>query len=503
MFETPILLLVYNRLEPLQSVINILRKIQAKNLFIVADGPDSHKKNDKQRCDILREYLTESIDWNCNVHTLFRNENLGCGQGVSQGINWFFQQVEFGIILEDDTVPNVSFFSYCETLLKRYLHDESIMHIIGNDFSNYKRLKSNYYFSQLPFIWGWATWRRAWSKYNYEFKYLPKEEIIQILDETFLDESINKFWKNVLNQHYLTHNSYTWDYQWFVTIWLNKGLVIQPSRNLVKNIGFGIEATHTTNHNSKLSQLKTFDLKLNETKASIEVNSNKQIENFKFFFQNETLSFFQRKRILFKELVKNKLYRYFKSTFFNSVILHSHISKNSKLGPKSFFDNVSIGDYTYISECANVSKTIIGKFCSIGPNFYCGRGIHPIDGISTNPMFYSTQRQNGISFVRNDKIIERKEIIIGNDVFIGTNVTILDGVSIGHGAVIAAGAVVVRDVKPYEIVGGVPAKHIKFRFDNDKINEFLRMQWWDWPVEKLNLIEKYFFNVDDFLKICK
>lgn len=160
--------------------------------------------------------------------------------------------------------------------------------------------------------------------------------------------------------------------------------------------------------------------------------------------------------------------------------------------------NTAIGDGTYIAKNSDISMATIGKYCSIGPNFTCGYGIHPTNGISTNPCFYSTYKQNGMSFCTKNKITERKEINIGNDVFIGMNVTILDGVTIGDGAVIAAGAVVVKDVEPYSIVGGVPAKHIKYRFSKDTIKKLLAIQWWNWDREKLKSVEKMFFDVENF-----
>ena len=175
------------------------------------------------------------------------------------------------------------------------------------------------------------------------------------------------------------------------------------------------------------------------------------------------------------------------------------IDENVKLYPPYQMDKVKIGKGTYVAQNSLITMTTIGKFCSIGPNLVCGYGIHPINGISTSPCFYSTLKQNGMSYTTENKFTERKEIKIGNDVFIGMNVTILDGVTIGDGAVIAAGAVVTKDVKPYSVVGGVPAKHIKYRFEQDKIEKLLKIQWWDWDDEKLKNIEKDFFDIDTFL----
>ena len=162
--------------------------------------------------------------------------------------------------------------------------------------------------------------------------------------------------------------------------------------------------------------------------------------------------------------------------------------------------DLKVGKGTYIAMNSFISMTEIGKFCSIGPNFLCGFGIHPTNGISTSPAFYSTMKQNGMTFSSTDKIEERKPIKIGNDVFIGMNVSILDGVTIGDGAVVAAGTVVNKDVEPYSVVGGVPAKHIKYRFSKEQIEALLKIQWWDWSDEKLQEVERNFFEVDKFIK---
>lgn len=159
-----------------------------------------------------------------------------------------------------------------------------------------------------------------------------------------------------------------------------------------------------------------------------------------------------------------------------------------------------IGDYTYIAQNSHISITTIGKFCSIGPNVVCGWGIHPTDGISTSPMFYSTMKQNGMTLSAKDKVEERKGITIGNDVFIGANVTILDGVTIGDGAVIGAGAVVSKDIPPYAIAVGCPIKVTRFRFDEHTISKLLAIKWCNFSKDHLREVEKYEFDVDGFIK---
>lgn len=183
------------------------------------------------------------------------------------------------------------------------------------------------------------------------------------------------------------------------------------------------------------------------------------------------------------------------------VLLSSERSyPSSMVRPPYHLSCVSIGEYSYVDRNSTISNTQIGKFCSIGPNLLCGWGIHPTSGISTSPMFYSTKRQNGSTLSQEDKIEERKIITIGNDVLIGANVTILDGVTIGDGAVIGAGAVVSKDIPPYAIAYGTPIKIARYRFSKEQIDALLRIKWWSFDDEYLRDVEKYFFDIDEFIK---
>lgn len=179
------------------------------------------------------------------------------------------------------------------------------------------------------------------------------------------------------------------------------------------------------------------------------------------------------------------------------------ISKKSVVFPRYYLINVEINDYSYISENSSISNTKIGKFCSIGPNLTAGWGIHPTNGISTSPVFYSQNKIFGFSFSKENKTIERKEIKIGNDVFIGMNVTILDGVTIEDGAIIGAGAVVSKNIPPFAIAVGCPIKIMKYRFTEKQIESLLSIKWWDFSEEKLTDIEKDFFDIDSFINKYK
>lgn len=182
----------------------------------------------------------------------------------------------------------------------------------------------------------------------------------------------------------------------------------------------------------------------------------------------------------------------------------SYISSKAKIcDPASIEQNSYIGDYSYMAINGHLRMVKVGKFCSIGPNLLAGYGVHPLDGVSTSPMFYSTMCQNGTTLSETDKIVEQKPINIGNDVFIGANVTILDGVKIGDGAVIGAGSVVSKDIPPYAIAVGCPIKILRYRFPEDTINKLLELKWWNMREEKLPLVEQYFFDIEKFIKECE
>lgn len=176
------------------------------------------------------------------------------------------------------------------------------------------------------------------------------------------------------------------------------------------------------------------------------------------------------------------------------------LGDHTRVYPPFFLHHVTLGDYSYIARNAQISHCVIGKFCSIGPNCCCGLGIHPTNGISTSPMFYSTARQNGMTLCSENKTVESKETVIGHDVFIGANVTILDGVTIGDGAVVGAGAVVTEDIPPYAVAVGVPAKVAKYRFHKETIEKLLQNPWWDKGEEERRRVEKTFWSVDEFVK---
>lgn len=181
-------------------------------------------------------------------------------------------------------------------------------------------------------------------------------------------------------------------------------------------------------------------------------------------------------------------------------VVNAKISSKAIIAAPAHIGQSEIGDYTYISFNSRINLAKVGKFCSIGPNLFCGWGQHPINGISTSPIFYSTIKQCGFTFAKENKFTERIPIEIGNDVFIGMNVTILDGIKIGDGAIIGAGSVVSKDIPPYAIAVGSPIKIIRYRFDKETITDLLKIEWWDFDEKQLQEVERSFFDVKSFIK---
>jgi hypothetical protein len=246
--NVPLLFLIFNRPDTTQQVFDEIRKAQPAQLFVAADGPRKNQVADYELCKKTREIIRQ-VDWNCRVFTRFQDENLGCRHAVSSAITWFFSNVEEGIILEDDCIPDQSFFRFCQELLEKYRDDERIMMVSGDNFQFGKRRTNySYYFSKYFHIWGWATWKRAWNYYDVDMKSWPKIKDGRWLIDIVKDKNAEKFWEKIFENTYRgTIN--TWDFQWVFSCWIQNGLAILPNVNLVKNIGFDGNATHTKGKN--------------------------------------------------------------------------------------------------------------------------------------------------------------------------------------------------------------------------------------------------------------
>ncbi|MGP8321851.1 MAG: hypothetical protein ACT6FE_05965 [Methanosarcinaceae archaeon] len=252
--STPILLLMFNRPKQTFRVFDEIRKARPKQFFIAADGPRANHSTDKQQCIETRKII-DSVDWPCKIHTLFREKNLGCGKAISSAITWFFENVEQGIILEDDCLPNQSFFYFCQKLLEKYKYDSRIFHISG---SNYQIPLStygySYFFSKIPYVWGWATWKRAWEKYDFNLNTYPSFKKEKIISHIYNEKGYQQERLATFDRMYKKQEP-VWDHQWFYTVLTQNGLCITPHKNLVSNIGCGKDALHPSNPNSMSSNI--------------------------------------------------------------------------------------------------------------------------------------------------------------------------------------------------------------------------------------------------------
>ncbi|MFN0109499.1 MAG: glycosyltransferase family 2 protein [Blastocatellia bacterium] len=248
--KTPVALIIFNRPTNTARVLEAISIAKPEKLLIVADGPRADHPEDKEKCEAARAVI-QKIDWDCEVLANFSDKNLGCGLRPATGISWVFDQVEEAIILEDDCLPHPSFFPFCEELLERYRDDERVMMIGGVNFLN--ELKSpiqSYHFSRLGSSWGWASWRRAWRHYDYRMKLWPMAVEAKILEQMFPDPVHCRYWQEKFQQVFDSSADDIWDYQWLLACWMNSGFRVFPESNLVSNIGFGDDATHTFGESS-------------------------------------------------------------------------------------------------------------------------------------------------------------------------------------------------------------------------------------------------------------
>jgi hypothetical protein len=251
---TPVAFLIFNRPDTTARVFEAIRQAKPPKLLVVADGPRPDRPDDVEKCKAARAII-DKVDWDCAVLKNYSEVNLGCGKRPATGITWVFEQVEEAIIFEDDCLPHPTFFRFCEELLNYYRHDERIMVISGNNFQfGRSRTNYSYYFSRYNHIWGWASWRRAWKYFDYDLKLWPKIKNENWLTSILEDKTAVKYWTKNFQRTYEGEPT-VWDYRWTFACWIQNGLTILPSVNLVSNIGFGEGATHTSSSKSKVANL--------------------------------------------------------------------------------------------------------------------------------------------------------------------------------------------------------------------------------------------------------
>jgi hypothetical protein len=248
-YDVPVAFIVFNRPDVTRQVFAAIAKQRPKQLFIIADGARAHREGEAERVRETRA-ITEAIDWPCEVHRNYAEQNMGCKQRVASGIGWVFSQVERAVILEDDCLPAPGFFRFCEDMLNRYAGERRVYSISGSYFGD-EGGAPGHYFSQYALMWGWATWRDRWDRYR-----LVPADYRSILWRTWWRRPVSlAYWRRIFGE-VMAGTLDTWDVQWILTLWRNRALACRPSHNLVRNLGFGADATHTLVADSPLGRLQ-------------------------------------------------------------------------------------------------------------------------------------------------------------------------------------------------------------------------------------------------------
>ncbi|MER2998309.1 nucleotide-diphospho-sugar transferase [Pontibacter populi] len=301
MFETPILFIVFNRPQKTQQVFEKIREIKPTKLYVAADGPRLNNNQDALFCEEVRSLI--KVDWDCSLVIKYRDNNAGCKINVSEAITWFFQNEEYGIILEDDCLPDTSFFSYCENLLHRYKDDDKVFSISGCNFGYSAKGSDDYFFSPIFNMWGWATWRRSSDLVDYnlnDWKSLTYlEKLFFIVRKLGRPYHINfdwgwfQYWINILN-NVAKGDLDTWDYQWAYAQMKWGQLTIFPEINLIENLGFDLDATHTksTNKYRKFTSNQYTGLQNPTFKPKLDFD-------FYDFYQKKVWAYYHRQPFLF------------------------------------------------------------------------------------------------------------------------------------------------------------------------------------------------------------
>jgi hypothetical protein len=259
-FSTPVAIFIFNRPENTKRVFEIVAAIRPARLLVIADGPRRDKKGETQLCEEARSVF-ENIDWPCELQTNYSETNLGCKQRMASGFGWVFSHVSEAILLEDDCLPDTTFFNFCSEMLARYRDDERINMVRGSNLLGGQRVTSDsYYFSRLYNTWGWATWARAWSHYDVEMREWPSLRDSGWLERQLEGEAIVQITRRLFDETYAGRID-TWDYQWAFSGWLRGSMAIIPENNLITNIGFGEGATHTHDNNHHLANLASKPLR--------------------------------------------------------------------------------------------------------------------------------------------------------------------------------------------------------------------------------------------------
>jgi acetyltransferase-like isoleucine patch superfamily enzyme len=517
----PIVLFVHRRTEHAQRTLEALKANDLADqsvLYIYSDCPrhlalpEDIAKVEEVRSVIRRER------WCKQVHIIEAEHNKGLVASFVEGITNAVNRHGRVIVLEEDQVTSRGFLLFMNQALELYKDEPRVMHVSGYMFPASFQTKNTTFFLDVETCPGWGTWKRAWDLYNHDADdHLRYYNASRQRRRKFDVEGRARFFPQL--EKNAGGRQYSWAVRWYASCSRVGGLSLFPARSLVKNIGCddtGLHCGGTRMYDVELVDYLPIEPVPIEEDLAIRnavgdhIKSHlpsRRAHNVKMTLLTVAkLSGLYGAWRLLRRLIRKafpELAGLGRFMTIDGVPMPQRrgvtISPKARVPAACLLAEASVGDYSSVGESCSLSKTAIGKFCTIGRGVVCGWGVHPTDGLSTSPMFYSLSEQNGTTLSGTNKVQERKPITIGNDVFVGMNAVILDGVTIGDGAVVEAGSVVVGDVDPYAVVAGNPARRIRYRFSDDAIRQLQRIRWWDWPEERLAEVEKSFFDVEGFV----
>ena len=390
---TPVAFIIFNRPDVTFRVFERIRRAKPTQLFIIADGSRPDKGEvEAEKCEQCRSII-DKVDWDCEVHVNFAEKNMGCKNRVYSGISWVFENVDEAIILEDDCLPSLSFFRFCQELLEKYRNDTRIMTIAGSNHNYAEEFDESYNFVSRIYCWGWATWKRSWDLMDVDMTLWAEcrkgDYLRKILS--------HKEYVELTNEFQLTYEGKidTWDYQFLFSVYINHGLCIIPKINLVWNIGFGLDATHTANPLDKNAFYLDEEIEFPLIHPRIMLPRENLDENFEPRPSNEELMIdFQQRDANFKHLMNIENYdgviNYFKDTIKNverlqipyiyyfafaclmkndyehAASLAEDILQFNVISPQSFmvFVNVFLGQQ-HFNEAFTILDKILGRVSTV------------------------------------------------------------------------------------------------------------------------------------------
>lgn len=304
MNKVPILVLAFNRADHVTESLKAVREYKPERLYLECDGPRAHKHGELEAVEATRKAMLDAVDWPCKVKTLFREENLGCAKAVYGAISWFFENEEYGAIVEDDMVIGVDYFHLCEELLPRYANEEKIMTIQAMNKSYRSDINNTYVYSWRGGCWGWASWRRAWVKMDMSMSALPTLSYWKIIKKFGLMPGLDlmrNYWSGY--KHLDTFSS--WAYRWSLSVQANDGLSIVPGVNLAKNIGTDGGAHYDEND---IDPFK--DLLIGNIEWPLKYNDSLRIDWRQDFY--DIKCFYRLKIIGVKKRIRRLFYKFYK-----------------------------------------------------------------------------------------------------------------------------------------------------------------------------------------------